>query len=205
MFAYRLDSPAILQRIFQDSRVSNDSPALIPALLCTRTPLSCEREGYQFLHRTPAYNHPHDTHQLITLLFHCISLNKHSCVIPVVFWLSLWHSSNQMTQQQAFDPKDGSQATAHICPDLPWCSVVRPTICTKGNTKHSTYDYVTTHTHTHTHKLTDMCLSSWNIQHHWSGFLHWELRTALWPHNDLEMNVCLCKTYNVPNIPSLTH
>ncbi len=88
-FAYLLDSPAILQMIIQDSRVSNDSPALILALLSTRTPLSCEREGYQFLHRAPAYIHPHDTHHLITLLLHCISLNKRSCVILTCCLLAL--------------------------------------------------------------------------------------------------------------------
>ncbi len=85
-FASLLDSPAIFQRIFC---ISNDSPALIPDLLRTRTPLSCEQEGYQFLHRAPAYIHPYDTHQLITLLFHCISLNKHSRVMLTCCLLAL--------------------------------------------------------------------------------------------------------------------
>ncbi len=70
-------------------RVATDPPALILALLSNRTPLCCEREGYQFLHRAPAYYHPHDTHQLTTLLFHCISLNKHSRVILTCCLLAL--------------------------------------------------------------------------------------------------------------------
>ncbi len=88
-FAYLLDSPAILQRIFQDSHISNYSPALIPTLLNIRTPLSCEREGYQFLH----------LHITIPTILTSSSLSyftaSHSIKIPmwylpVVFWLSLW-------------------------------------------------------------------------------------------------------------------
>lgn len=72
-------------------------------------------------------------------------------------------SSNQMAQQQAFEPKDGSQAKAHICDqttkDLPlWGlpSVPREILSTL-------HMIMSQHTHCinkHTHRLTDVCLSS---------------------------------------------
>lgn len=156
------------------------------------------------------------------VLPHALKLTK-AAIHAGHFWggsdalFNNWVCNNSPNQTAQRESTDGSltQATAHICDqttkDFLWRGVVRPAICTKGNTEHCTCDYVTTHTHisinTHWHWQT--CVSAvvqcWNIQHHWSGFLRWELMTALWPHNDLEMNVCLYKSYNVPNIPSLTH
>lgn len=106
------------------------------------------------------------------------------------------NSSNQMAQQES---TDGSltQATAHICDqttkDLLWRGVVRPAICTKGNTEHCTCDYVTTHTHIykHTLTLTDVCLCSCSVLKYPTSLIRFPplgtydcTLTSQWPGNE---------------------
>lgn len=106
-----------------------------------------------------------------------------------------WHK-----QQLIFVSRQQKICYSMVLWGLP--SVPRETLSTVIMSQHT---HMSINTHWHWQTCVPAVVQCWNIQHHRSGFIRWELMTAPWPHNDLEMNVCLCKSYNVPNIPSLTH
>ncbi len=93
-------TPYTLTCVCVPPRLSSDSPKDIPGLprfqrsssidLCSSEhPDSTLLWTRRISVPAPADYHPHDTHQLITLLIHCISLNKHSCVILTCCLLAL--------------------------------------------------------------------------------------------------------------------